>query len=193
MSESDPRVVEKLEAMTPQQVQELIVRLTDFADWSIRTRARWMKRPFLPKGYDAGSLASEAITRALDPDGRRWNPENDPDLLMYLKSVVRSILWDLQKAAEKEALDDVDDDELERMKAKGSSADEELEAAELQEELLEYLKTDEERLVLLTILEGKNKAADIAASLGLDVEKVYKLKWQIKQHLRRRLDRSVSS
>lgn len=181
MSEADPRVVAQLEAMSSEEVRVMIVKLTGFASWSIQTRTKWMKRPFLPKGYDAGAVASEAIARVLDPDGRQWKPERDPSFLDYLKSVVRSILWDLQKAAEKEALVDAGDDEMDKVAAPGAEAGEDLTTEELKDELLNALDTDEQKLVLMSMFDGQDKAAEIADSLGLDVERVYKLKWQIRQ------------
>src|SRR5436190_23525758 len=101
---TDPTVFERIQAMGSKELDGLIVELSAFASWQIACRTKWMPRGVLPKGFDAESLALEAIGRVLD--GRRcWDQAAEPDFLRYLKSVVPSILWDLQKAAEKEKLE----------------------------------------------------------------------------------------
>jgi hypothetical protein len=173
----------RLESMSPKEIRELILRLTDFAQFLIHEKTGWMKRPVLPKGYDAGSIASEALTRVLDEGHRQWNPDKYPDLLAYLKGVARSILWDLQKAAEKEALVDSEEDELSKVSTREAAVDEKLSADDLKTHLLDRLQNDDEKLVLLAIFDGHEKSADIAENLGLDTTEVYKLKWKIKQRL----------
>lgn len=186
MRNTDPRVVQRIEAMTPQEQEELIVRLTDYAAWLMRQKTYWMERSVLPKGYEAGSLATEAISRVLE-GSRKWDPDKDPDLLGYLRSVVKSILWDLQKAAEKESLVEPAPGEtrdlVDTLPSAKPGPDEDVALGELQERLLAELETDEDRLVLLSIFEGNEAAREIAEDLGVTVAEVYRIKRKIKRRL----------
>ena len=185
MHAADPRVVARIQAITPGELELLILRLTDYAASYLRFKTGWIRRGTLPEGHDAGSIASEAIARVLRGT-RRWDPDADPDLLGYLKSVVKSIVWDLMKAAEKEALeppDDADERAIEEVPSRNPGPDANLIASEVAERMLGALATDDERVVFLSICDGHEKAADIAAELGLDVREVYRIKRTIDRRL----------
>ena len=93
-------------ASLPRNEQEsLIVELTDYADFLIRTRAHWIARGVLPRGYDGASLAMEALSRVLEGRRRPWDPQKEPTLLAYLKSVVKSIFSELLEAATRESVE----------------------------------------------------------------------------------------
>jgi RNA polymerase sigma factor (sigma-70 family) len=171
--------------MTPAEIETLIVQLTAYAAADIRLRTRWITRGVLPEGHDAGSIANEAIARVLQ-GARRWDPEAEPDLLRYLKSVVKSIVWDLMQGAGKEALeppDEGDERAIEEVPTGNPGPDVEVVAAETADRMFAALETDEERIVFLCIRGGNEKAAGIAQELGLDAREVYR----IKQKIRRRL------
>jgi len=65
---------------------------------AIRQAGKYLWRSKTPhdlaKGFSPEEVAQEAIRRVWDFE-RRWNPEKNPDLLEYLKSVVDSIIWAL--------------------------------------------------------------------------------------------------
>ncbi len=185
MHPADPRVVARIQAMSSAELDTIIVRLTAYATAYTRWKTRWIPRGVLPEGHDGGSIASEAIARVLQGD-RRWDPEAEPDLLGYLKTVVKSIVWDLMKAAEKEALEPLDKGDeraIEEVPCGDPGPDAEVVAAETGDRMLAALETDEERIVFLCICGGNDKAADIGQELGLDTRQVYR----IKQKIRRRL------
>jgi len=181
----DPRVLARIQAMTPAEQETLILRLTDYAASYLRWRTGWIRRGVLPEGHDAASIANEAIARVLQ-GSRRWDPEAEPDLLRYLKSVVKSIVWDLMKGAEKEALEppgEGDERAIEEFPSGDAGADAEVIAAETADRMLAALQTDDERLVFLSVLEGNDKPADIARELGLGVREVYRIKRTISRRL----------
>ena len=190
MDTADRRVIERIEALRPDEMDALILQLTDYADALIRWKTNWIPRGVLPEGYDASSVAMEAITRVLDGT-RKWDPDKDPDLLAYLKSVVKSILSPkelLKKASrEKNILHSVDEsgaDVIEVAASAEPGPESDVDVEELKSALLGALGDDDERLVLMSMFEGSLKAADIAADLGIAVEEVYNIKRRINRRLR---------
>ena len=90
----------------PRRDQEkLILELTDYANFLIRTKTWWIPRGVLPQGYDAPSIAMEALSRVLDGRRRPWDPQKEPTLTAYLKSVIKSIFSETRKAAERERVE----------------------------------------------------------------------------------------
>jgi hypothetical protein len=76
-----------------------IVQLLDKHDWPKFILAltaftisvcRW-KHYRLPPGVEAEDIVMQAVEKVYEGK-RNWDPENDPDLLKYLKSVVRSLI-----------------------------------------------------------------------------------------------------
>lgn len=185
---ADPKVVERIRAMGPNEQEEIILQLTDYAAALIRWKTRWIPRGRLPAGEEAKDLAMEAIRRVLQ-GSRRWDPDAEPDLLPYLKSVVRSIMSDRLEKAEREALEpnsEEGDQVIDQIPAPGPDPEGDLIAAEEDEaanRMLEALDVDEDKLVLLCILDGTAKAADISAELGLPVKEVYRIKQKLKRRL----------
>ena len=181
---ADPRVFERIQAIGKERLDEIIVQLGLYAAWQIARKTRWMPRGVLPKGYDAESLALEAISRVLD-GSRRWNPEAEPDFLRYLKSVVTSILWDLQKAAEKERLEPGSEDEETSVElaSRNPGPDEETELDDVKNRMMSSIKDGDEQLVLLCLFDGVTKPADISAQTRLSVKDVYRVKRNIQRRL----------
>jgi len=186
LKSADPRVVRRIKEMTPQETGLLIGNLALYAGRLIRLKTRWMARPGLPKGFDAESLAMEAVKRVLDGT-RHWDPDRDRDLLAYLKSVVKSILWDIQKAAEKEDVQDLGSANgkasVEDLPSKEIGPDDEAALSELQDRMLAELDLDEDKLVLMSIFEGNVKPSDIAHALGLSVDNVYRIRKKLNRRL----------
>lgn len=69
-----------------QNWNEIILKLAAFAVSICR-----YKRISLPKGQEPEDIVMEAIDRVYRLE-RKWDPENDPDLFEYLKSVVVSLI-----------------------------------------------------------------------------------------------------
>lgn len=182
---ADPAVFERIQAMGSKELDDLIVELTLFAAWQISVRTKWMPRGVLPMGFDAESLALEAIGRVLD--GRRcWNPAAEPDFLRYLKSVVPSILWDLQKAAEKEKLEPGSDEiegSVEALPSGGPGPDEETELEDTKNRMLAAFDDANDQLVLLCLFEGITKPSEIADETNLSVKDVNRIKQKIQRRL----------
>lgn len=176
-------------ASLPRNEQErLILELTEYADFLIRTRANWIARGVLPRGYDGPSLAMEALTRVLEGRRRPWDPQKEPTLLAYLRSVVKSIFSELLKAATRESVEvaPVDSEGRDLVAAAASTevgADLELEQSQLQEAILGQFHEDDDQLVLMCLFEGVVKPAEIAAETGLSTKDVYRVKQKIKRRL----------
>ena len=176
-------------ASLPRNEQEsLIVQLTEYADFLIRTRAHWIARGVLPRGYDGASLAMEALGRVLEGRRRPWDPQKEQTLLAYLKSVVKSIFSELLEAATRESVEvaPVDSEGRDLVAAAASTdagADLELEQSQLQEAILGQFHEDDDQLVLMCLFEGVVKPAEIADETGLSVKDVYRVKQKIKRRL----------
>ena len=168
--------------------ERLIAELTDYADFLIRTKTWWIPRGVLPKGYDASGLAMEALCRVLDGRRRSWNPQKEPTLTAYLKSVVKSIFSEMLKVAERGSaeLAPVDPEGRDLVAVAVSTsvgADLELERMQLQENILRDFHDDEDQLVLICLFEGLVKPAEIAKETGLGAADVYRIKQKIKRRL----------
>ena len=176
-------------ASLPRNEQEdLIVELTEYADFLIRTRTNWIARGVLPRGYDAPSLAMEALTRVLQGTRRPWDRHKEPTLLAYLKSVVRSIFSEVLAVATRESVevapvDSEGRDLVETAASTEAGADLELEQSQLQEAILGQFHEDDDQLVLMCLFEGVVKPAEIADETGLSVKDVYRVKQKIKRRL----------
>ena len=168
--------------------EQLILELTEYANFLISTKTWWIPRGVLPQGYDAPGLAREALTRVLDGRRRPWDPLKEPTLAAYLKSVVKSIFSETMKAAERErvelaAVDPEGRDLVAAGPSTDAGADLELERAQLEEEILAEFNDDEDQLVLICLFEDLVKPAEIAEETGLSVADVYRIKRKIKRRL----------
>lgn len=168
--------------------EQLILKLTEYANFLVNTKTWWIPRGVLPQGYDAPGLAMEALTRVLDGRRRPWDPKKEPTLTAYLKSVVKSIFSETLKAAERErfelaAVDPEGHDLVAAAASRDAGPDLALERAELQEKILREFNDDEDQLVLICLFEDLVKPAEIAEETGISVADVYRIKRKIKRHL----------
>ena len=193
---ADPKVLERIQSFTEAELERIILELTAYSTQVVGIRAWWVPRRILPRGYDPGDLALEAISRVLT--GRRaWDPEAQPDFLAYLKGVVDSLLSHLLDSEEQKRMarptgeDEEGDDLLTRFPDSDPLPDVALVDAEtnrtVREGMLAALKDEEEELVFYGIEEGK-KPAEIAEDLQLSVDRVY----QVKRNIQRRLAASTN-
>jgi hypothetical protein len=188
---SDPGLVARggIASLTPDEQVVLILELTDYANYLIQSRTRWIRRGVLPHGYDGSALALEAIARVLDGRRRPWDPEKEPTLTAYMKSVVKSIFSsEIQPAAERErveiaAIDDQGRDITLEVASRNPGPDAQLEVRELKDRILASFDLEEDQLVLLCLFEGMTAPADIAAATGIQTKDVNRIKQKIKRRL----------
>lgn len=188
MEDIGSEAFKRLSKLTDDQWSNILLKLRLHAEHVVR-RKKW-KAPegMLPKGFDAASLASEAVCRLLAGD-RKWNPEKVPDVLVLLKGTVDSIASKLVEAPEHEKgprFAQADEDPAVAMVA-GSERDQQkaMEDAELRDWIWSQAKDEEEQEVLLYLEEGC-KPAEIADQTGKPVERIY----QVLRNLKRRLDQA---
>ena len=183
------RLTSCIEALTPQEQQGIIIELADYAHFLISTHGYWISRSQLPRGYDAKSLALEAIARVLTGSRRDWDPEKEPTLTAYLKSVVKSIFSsEILPAAKRElpevsSIDNSGLDQTDNSPAPAAGPDSSLIAAELKEMILAKLELEEDQLVLFCLFEDITEPVDIAAETGLNQKEIYRIKQKIKRRL----------
>jgi len=179
---------EDLASLDAEDLDLIVLELTDYADFLIRTKARWMPGGVLPRGFDASSLALEAIGRVLDGRRRAWDPEKEPTLLAYLKSVVKSIFSsELQPAAERltevAAVDESGRDLVSEAPSGNPGADDSLVVEELKERMLDCLDEEEDELVLLCLFEDITRPSEIADDTGIEVGEIYRIKRKVQRRL----------
>ena len=178
-----------IESLAEDEQELLIVELIDYADHQIQTRAHWIWRGVPPRGYDAPALALEAISRLLDGRRRDWDPEKEPTVTAYLKSVVKSIFSSEilaaanQELAEVPATDESGRDRTANVASPSAGPEAAVELDELKEHILDSFELEEDQLVLMCVFDGIITPADIASETGLERRDVYR----IKQKIRRRL------
>lgn len=177
-----------LTSLTDEELDLLVLELTDYAEFLIGAKARWMPGGVLPRGFDAPSLALEAIGRVLDSRRRAWDPEKEPTLLAYIKSVVKSIFSsELQPAAgrltEVASVDEAGRDLIAGAPSQNPGVDDLLGLEELKEQMLACLEEEEDELVLLCLFDDITRPSEIADEIGLDVEEVYRIKRKVQRRL----------
>lgn len=177
-----------IESLDDHELDRLVLELTDYADFLIRTKAQWIPGAVLPRGFDAPTLAIEAIERVLEGRRRRWDPEKEPTLLAYLKSVVKSIFSsELQPAAERlpevAGVDDEGRDLVSEAPSGKPGADELLVVEQLKEQMLARFEETEDQLVLICLFEGITRPSEIADETGLEAEEIYRIKRKIQRRL----------
>ena len=92
-----------LPKLSKEQWDELVERLTLHAHCKL-ARLRWRGVPSsrggaVPGGVEPADLAADAIVAVIQGI-RNWNPDTDPDFLLFLKSVVDSMVSHLVECAE---------------------------------------------------------------------------------------------
>lgn len=173
---------ERLERLKEQDWPGIILRLTAHAAYKVE-RLRWQTgKKDLPRGMQVKDLAMEAIKMAWTGE-RKWNPEKQPDLLKHLKSIVDSLVSHLVESAE-HTQRELPREELEQVfdppDDKSADALDELIAADVISKVKNRIKGDEDlELVLYCIEEGLSTPRDIAQTLGMPVDRVYKAKKKI--------------
>lgn len=83
----DNAVLKYLYSVDSAEWERIVLNLASYAAYLLK-RLSWHTGA-IPMGVEAGDLALMSI-EALFDDTRKWNPSSNPDLLKYLKSVVKS-------------------------------------------------------------------------------------------------------
>ena len=186
LDEVNPKVVEKLNSLSPEEQRILILEVTDYSAGLINGHKRILKRESL---YTADDLAMEAIQRVFD-GRRKWNPDKDPDFSAYLRSVVKSIYnREVTERIKKEKVFEPTVDSpnpVDSVPTKLSSPLEDLEYKEAKKRIYGLFEKEEEQLVLLCLFEGIDKPADIAKQLNVDVKEIYRINRNIERRLLRK-------
>ena len=171
--------------------EEITQKLIDYADIRAR-RFKWRteSNSDLPQGKKAEDIAQEAILKTFDGE-RKWNPEKYPDIMIFLRLVVKSLINHLansqnhrrlQRFPENENGESLDDTfDL----GYSPTPEEEVLADETLGKIYEVINGDKElQSIVDAIMSGYTKSNDIANVTGFDINHVYQL--------RRKLDRRLS-
>lgn len=197
MSAMKPETARILRKITREQWADYYNELVLYAEAKCR-RWRWKTggRENLPKGSSPESIASEAVARFYDGE-REWNHEVYPgeNPVPFLKSVVRSLVSDLGRSKAHETAAALEDESV-GTNAEGESYQKEVRASERVpgfrslpsespykaayfkevNERVDAAIADREDLVELHgLLRAGKKPAEIATTMGLNVEDVYVL------------------
>lgn len=183
---SNAEVQDKLESADWKRIMKILVL---YCGKELERLHWWNGR--VPRGAEAEDLAFEAIADTFDAK-RRWDLEQQPDLLKHLKSVVDSKVSHLLELKEYELMqpfplnEEGEEDEtllkaanqgalhgVEIVRAELPDAERRLIVNELVEQFLHFIKGDEElEDVVLCLLEWVTERKEIAAKLGTDVEEI---------------------
>jgi DNA-directed RNA polymerase specialized sigma24 family protein len=189
----DPESVsrETLDVLKKQDWPTIIKQLTGYALSRVRSMHWATGQDLVPGGRDAADLAMEAITLVYTGK-RRWDPDKNPDLLFYLKGVVKSLTGHLAISQDNQRRVGVgaaeEGDPVSTATDPIATADETLvekEAEELVIAMIEDAIADDEGLQL--VFEGLRDGMspkEIADDLGLSVTKVYAMLQKLRRRAR---------
>lgn len=156
--------------------QATIIKLTAYAV----SLCLYRKAP-LPGGQEPEDLAMEAIDRVFRQE-RCWDPEKNPDLMNYLKSVVKSLLSNeltsIEGSTRHESVD-----EAAGILSDAPTQEDELYYEELDQHILTRLRGDPLLCLVYKALKDGYKPGEISEEYGLDIREV--------RNAQKRLHRSV--
>jgi len=80
-------VLEELEKIGVEKVYKKLLAYTLYK----KSFYKWNhEKQTTTKGREANDYVGEAILKAIDEEGRNWNKDKCPDLIVYLKGIIRS-------------------------------------------------------------------------------------------------------
>lgn len=195
----DKEVLKRLDNVDSAEWDRIVLQLTMYADFLLRRRSWRTGVP--PKGATAEDIALESLEAIFDGT-RKWNPFSNADLLMYLKSVVKSKVSHLYESKEYRVTDryieigegkiveelhrkaDPSADHAVHLVQDHSNNPEEVLLNEQEDNkdkmvvdsFLEAINGDEELEELaLIIMDGHSKPREVALQIGKNVKYVYNL------------------
>jgi RNA polymerase sigma factor (sigma-70 family) len=181
----DSAAAERLQQIDQEEWGDIYLELLDFA----RDKAKGLDfvkgGGELPLGTTPDDLAQEAIHRLFD-GRRKWNPEQDPDLCDYLKSVVSSLQSALlEKAGYQRDSGNAVEEHVEISSSENSEFNDCLDA--LESIINESAAGDDDLQIVKMGMEDGMKSAEIAEVLGIEVGRVYDLSRKLKRRVRSRM------
>lgn len=171
--------------------EKISLELTDYADIRAR-RLKWRteSKSDLPQGKRTEDIAQEAILKTYGGE-RKWDPERYPDIMIFLRSVVDSLISHLANSQNHKKLQRFPENEngesLDNTFNLGYSPtpEDEVLADEVLGKIYEAVDGEKElQSVVDAIMSGYTKPGDISKATGYDIDRVYQL--------RRKLDRRIS-
>lgn len=142
-----------------------IIKLTAYAISICSFRGK-----LLPKGLEAEDLVMNAIEKLYNGD-RAWNPVKDPDLLRYLKSVIKSILSNETSSCDSKVLY-VDEEILDSDPIFDSHLEEEIYCKDLDRNISLAMQGDPELCLVYKALKDGFRPAEIAEEYYIDIRAV---------------------
>jgi hypothetical protein len=125
-----------------------------------------LKRIRLPKGLEPEDLAMIAIEKVYNGE-RNWNSEGSPDLLLFLQSVVNSLISNSKKSSDVtvSSLADVPESSL----VESQYIDEELYCNQLDQEIIRKMSNDPLLCLIYKSLKEQYKPKEISEVYGIDI------------------------
>jgi len=186
LEDLDPAVAERLLELNEETWGDTYLELLDFARYKT-SKLNFVKGGGdLPLGWTPEDLVQEAIKRLFD--GRRqWDPDKDPDLCNYLKSVISSIVNALLEKADYDRRDDTPlEDHYDLPSGENATYND---CLEVLQDILEEESSDEEDLESVRLgIEDNMKAYEIAKFFGIDVETVYTLSRKLRRRTSKKME-----
>jgi hypothetical protein len=172
----DPGLRKELDS---QEWVKIYPALTHYAILLSRSLKGKISENNLPKGYQAKDLAQEAISLVYQGK-RKWDPNKVPDILVYLKGVVKSIFSHLfESPAHLKRQDVIEKNDkfinlIEETRSNNTTPLEELECEDLWNYLWDFAKDDENIQMILLCLDEEQKRGAIAEFMEMPPEDIDK-------------------
>jgi DNA-directed RNA polymerase specialized sigma24 family protein len=181
----DKAVAERLLKIDDDTWGDIYLELLDYAQYKTGRLTHVKGGGELPLGQTPQDLVQDAIDR-LFTGRRRWDPDQDPDLTDYLKSVIKSLLSALLEKTDYDHRDDAPlEDHYDLTSGEDANYNDCLEALQ---QILEEESSDDSDLENVRMgLEDRMKASEIAEFFRIDVARVYTLS----RKLRRRTSKKM--
>ncbi len=184
--------------LSQQNWEDIILKLTSYANYIIKRLCWNSSYGNLPRGLKADDIALEAIEKVWT-GSRNWNPDKIPDLLLYLKGVVKSLLSNLVNSNDnRKYIISIDQtncqsngDLIDQIKDNSSSIDSTVEFEEIRKMIWKDIKWDEDEFLVLTGLEEGLKPKQISEELNLSIDKVYIVQKRIKRKVEKLLKEKI--
>lgn len=182
----DPAVAERLQEIDDESWGDMYLELLDFARYKKRRLDFVKGGGELPLGRKPEDLVQDAIKRVFEGD-RQWDPDKDPDLCDYLKSVISSIVSGLLEKTDYEHKHDSQlEDHFDLPSDSNPTYNDCLEALQ---EILEQESSDEKDLENVRLgIEDEMKPSEISDFFSIEVEKVYTLSRKLRRRAEKRME-----
>lgn len=186
----EPQVLEILYA---QDWDDIIPKLAEYTIMKVKNLSWYTGHKDLPGGLTIEDVVFKAIG-SLFNGTRKWEPAEKPDILIHLKSIIKSMInhlvesSDHKKTAFSNPVDESKQSIVELLVSKDRNPEELLISKEKSREIEKMIWNcagdDEEIGLVLLCLEEISKPSMIAQELGWEVNKVY----SVLRKYRRRLE-----